>query len=233
MEGEVTTTPELKEALSVTRPMTSLRVQVVEKLRNAILDGHLAPGARLTEREVGDMVGVSRTLVREALRQLEAEGLVENVPYRGPVVAKISSDEARQLYEIRAALEGWAAKSFAENATDEELARLIKSVDDLAEARSRGNAEELLSKLEVFHEVLLSGAGNPMLSSYLHSLRGRLRRLRHISLAQPGRPERTVEEKRALLAALTERDGEKARQSLERYILDPAKAVQAALEQQG
>lgn len=228
----MTTTTELKEALSVTRPMTSLRVQVVEKLRSAILDGHIPPGARLTEREVGELVGVSRTLVREALRQLEAEGLVENIPYRGPVVAKISPLEARQLYEIRAALEGWAAKSFAEQATPEDLARLVKSVDDLAEAGKRSDAEELLSKLEVFHEILLSGAGNPMLTSYLHSLRGRLRRLRRVSLAQPGRPKRTIEEKRILLAALAERDGEKARRARENYILDAAKAVELALEQQ-
>lgn len=228
----MTSNNELKETLSVTRPQTSLRVQVVEKLRNAILDGHIAPGVRLTEREVGELVGVSRTLVREALRQLEAEGLVDNVPYRGPSVARISPQEARQLYEIRAALEGWAAKSFAEQASAEDFERLRRSVEDLAVAQQAGDTSELLSKLEIFHEILLGGAGNPMLSNYLQSLRGRLRRLRHVSLAQPGRPQRTVEEKRILLAALAERDGEKARRARERYILDAAKAVQAALEQQ-
>lgn len=228
----MTADEELKEALSVTRPRASLRMQVVDKLRQAILDGHFPPGTRLTERRVGELVGVSRTLVREALRQLEAENLVDNVPYRGPVVAKISAQEARQLYEIRAALEGWAAKQFAEQASPEDFARLAHSVDDMAAAQQRGDLQALQAELEVFHEILLSGSGNAMLSSYLHSLRDRLLRLRRVSLAQPGRPERTVAEKRVLLQALAEHDGEKARRAREKYILDAAEAVEAVLRQQ-
>jgi DNA-binding transcriptional regulator YhcF (GntR family) len=95
----VTTAEQLKQTLSVLRPVGSLRTQAVDKLRQAIIDGHFAPGTRLTERELCGLLGVSRTLVREALRQLEAEGWVENVPYRGPIVATISADEARQLYQ--------------------------------------------------------------------------------------------------------------------------------------
>src|SRR5262245_57775375 len=130
----MTTPLQLKRALSVSRPVVTLRTQAVEKLRQAIIDGHLVPGARLTERELCELLGVSRTLVRETLGQLEAEGWVENVPYRGPIVAATSADEARQLYEIRAALEGWAAKHCAEQATDDDLGELSALVDQLATA---------------------------------------------------------------------------------------------------
>src|SRR5689334_22743137 len=87
-----------------------LRQQVDDGLRQAIISGRLAPGARLTERELTEMMGVSRTVIREALRQLESEGLVAIIPHKGPVVRALSLDEARDLYSIRAVLEGFAAR---------------------------------------------------------------------------------------------------------------------------
>jgi DNA-binding GntR family transcriptional regulator len=215
--------------MSVSRPVGNLRTQVVEKLRQAIVDGHFAPGVRLIERELCDLLGVSRTLVREALRQLEAEGWVENVPYRGPIVAATSTDEARQLYEIRAVLEGWAAQCCAENATDKDLAELSGLVEQLDAAEQRGNLKQMLDVLDAFHEKLLQAADNQMLSSYLQSLRGRLRRLRGVSLRQAGRAQQTIEEKRILLEALKQRDGKKARKAREKHVLNAARNVTAAL----
>ena len=95
-----------------------LRLQVLDGLRRAIIDGRLAPGARLTERELTEMMGVSRTVIREALRQLETEGLIANVPNKGPVVRALSLAEARDLYMIRAVLEGLGARLFVTNADD-------------------------------------------------------------------------------------------------------------------
>lgn len=226
----VTSSDQLKQVLSVARPVGTLRTQAVEKLRQAIVDGHFAPGLRLTERELCGLLGVSRTLVREALRQLEAEGWIENAPYRGPIVAAISADEARQLYEIRAALEGWAAKQCAEHATDEDLRELTGFVERLAAAEPRGDLNEMLAVIDAFHERFLQAAGNPMLTTYLQSLRSRLRRLRRVSLSQPGRARQSVEEKRALLAALKARDGEKARRAREIHVLAASRNVAAALD---
>jgi len=225
----VTTSEQLKRALSVARPIGTLRTQAVDNLRRAIIKGHFAPGVRLTERELCELLGVSRTLVREALRQLEAEGWIENVPYRGPTVAAISVDEARQLYEIRAALEGFAAKRCAEQATAKDLAALSALIDDLAAAETRNDLPRMLDVLDEFHEKLLQAAGNQMLTTYLHSLRSRLRRLRDVSLRQPGRARATLEEKRVLLAALSERDGEKARALREAHVLTAARNVVKAL----
>jgi DNA-binding GntR family transcriptional regulator len=229
-EGPVTAADQLKRALSVSRPVGTLRTQAVEKLRQAIIDGHFAPGVRLTERELCELLGVSRTLVREALRQLEAEGWIENVPYRGPTVAMTSADEARQLYEIRAALEGFAAKQCAERATKDDLDELGVLIDRLAEGQQNDDLPRMLDVLDAFHEKLLQAAGNPMMTTYLHSLRGRLRRLRGVSLRQPGRALQTVEEKRVLLRALKQRDGDKARQAREQHVLTAARNVVKALE---
>jgi DNA-binding GntR family transcriptional regulator len=220
---------QLKQALAVSRPVGNLRTQVVAKLRGAIVDGHFAPGIRLIERELCDLLGVSRTLIREALRQLEAEGWVENVPYRGPTVATTSADEARQLYEIRAVLEGWAAQRCAENATDEGLAELSGLIEQLAAAERHGDLKQMMDVLDAFHKKLLQSAGNQMLTTYLDSLRSRLRRLRGVSLRQPGRARQTIEEKRILLEALKQRDGKKARKAREQHVLTAARNVTAAL----
>jgi DNA-binding GntR family transcriptional regulator len=223
---------QLKQALAVARPVGNLRTQVVAKLRGAIVDGHFPPGIRLIERELCELLGVSRTLIREALRQLEAEGWVENVPYRGPTVAATSADEARQLYEIRAVLEGWAAQRCAENATDEDRTELSELVEQLAAAERQGDLKQMMEILDGFHEKLLQSAGNQMLTTYLESLRSRLRRLRAVSLRQPGRARQTIEEKRILLEAIKQRDGKKARKAREQHVLNAARNVTAALVEQ-
>jgi DNA-binding transcriptional regulator YhcF (GntR family) len=112
----------------VERP-AALRDQVVGNLRNAIINGQFAPGARLVERQMCELLGVSRTLVREALRQLEAEGWIRILPYRGPVVITMTPDEVRDLYEVRSALEGIAAQRAATRATPEQLDRLEAAVE--------------------------------------------------------------------------------------------------------
>src|SRR4029077_9690837 len=92
-------------SLLVDRPWPRLRERVVEILRSAIRRGQFAPGERLTERKLGMLVGVSRTVIREALRQLEADGLVDNIPYRGPSVAVYSREQVIEIYDVRNALE--------------------------------------------------------------------------------------------------------------------------------
>src|SRR6185369_7343119 len=104
-------------ALRVERTPALIRSQVLENLRQAILDRRLAPGQRLIERELVELTGVSRTSVREALRELAAEGLVTAIPNRGTIVTSVSAEEARQLYEVRSALEALAGRLFVANAS--------------------------------------------------------------------------------------------------------------------
>src|ERR1700688_5088920 len=92
-----------------------LRRQVLEELRQSIIAGRLVPGARLIERQLIAMMGVSRTVIREALRQMESEGLVANIPNKGPVVRELTLAEANDLYSIRAVLEGLSARLFTDH----------------------------------------------------------------------------------------------------------------------
>lgn len=120
---------------------TSMRVerstvgrQVADRLREAVSDGRLPAGERLTERALCEMTGAGRASVREALRALEAEGVIENSPHRGPTVPRVSAAQARNLYAVRAVLEGFAARSFAVNAGDADRASLDAALDALAKA---------------------------------------------------------------------------------------------------
>ena len=135
-----------------------VRSQVLEVLREAILSFRFAPGQRLIERELIDMTGVSRTTIREVLRELAAEGLVRTIPQKGAVVVSLTPEEAEELYEIREVLEGHLAKRFVERATDAQvvaLRRAFTQLEDVVE-RQEGTVAVLRAK-DVLYEVLLTG----------------------------------------------------------------------------
>src|SRR5919197_2931132 len=113
-----------ESSMRVGRVAAPLREQVLEVLRQAILDFRFKPGQRLIERELVEQIGVSRTTIREVLRELAAEGLVTTVPQKGAIVAVPSAQEAAELYEVRAALEALAARRFVEQATPQRVAEL-------------------------------------------------------------------------------------------------------------
>lgn len=200
--------------LEVQRQAAPLRQQVLDGLRQAIIDGRLAPGARLTERELTEMMGVSRTVVREALRQLETEGLIAIVPNKGPVVRELTLDEAKDLYQIRAVLEGLAARLFVENADDAQVKRLAQALDVVAGAYARGDAQQVLETKNRFYDALYQGARSDTLGSMLATLHARIWRWRALGLTHPERSgERSAESVRnlrAMLAAIKKRDADGA-----------------------
>lgn len=200
--------------VAIPRSPAPLRLQVLEELRQSIIAGRLQPGARLVERELIGMLGVSRTVIREALRQLESEGLVAIIPNKGPVVRELTLAEARELYTIRAVLEGLAARLFVENATPEQLQQLQQALEQIAAAYREGGTEMVLETKNRFYEVLSEGAGSGTLSSMLGSLHGRIRRWRALGLSHPQRsPQRSresIENLRGVLDALRRGDAEAA-----------------------
>src|SRR3954462_12762351 len=121
------------------RSTAPLRKQVLEDLREAIISGRLAPGVRLIERELIGMLEVSRTVVREALRQLQSEGLIAEDAKKGMVVRSLGIAEARDLYAIRALLEGLAARLFVEQAGDVQVKRLGEALERTVEAYDKGD----------------------------------------------------------------------------------------------
>jgi len=187
-----------------------LRKLVADNIRNAIISSKFAPGARLKEHELVSWTGVSRTVVREALRQLEAEGVVANIPNKGPVVASVTPEEARCHYEVRAALESLVARAAAENITKEDTVRLKQIAVDLRKSFERGSVEKMLKVKNELDDVLLSMSHNALLNGFLQLIHARLAYLRPLVLRQGDRLRENVEEIDALIDAILAGDGKKA-----------------------
>lgn len=192
------------------RHAAPLRHQVLEALRTAIVEGRLVPGQRLIERTLTAMYGVSRTVIREALRQLESEGLVETIAHRGPVVRELTAGEARELYAIRAALEGLAARLFAGQAGAAQLRELAAAVAEVARAHRANDAGAMLAAKSRFYAVMYEGAGSAVLSQMLATLHARIARWRRLGLTHPQRSRQRSSESlrdlRAIVAAIRRRD---------------------------
>lgn len=199
---------------AIPRAAAPLRRQVADELRQSIINGRLAPGARLVERELIAMMGVSRTVIREALRQLESEGLVAMIPNKGPVVRELTLAEAKDLYSIRAVLEGLAARLFVENADEAQFRKLQTALTVTAAAYKAADPEVLLGAKNRFYDVLFEGAGSETLSSMIATLHARIRRWRALGLAHPKRSPRRSQESikglRAVVMAIKARDVEQA-----------------------
>ena len=191
----------------------------------------LKPEQRLVERELIEQTGVSRTTIREVLRQLAAEGLVTTIPHKGTVVASPSVERAAELYEVRAVLEGMAARQFAERATDVHLRALRRAFEGIERrARSgRPNSQAMLEAKRHFYDALFEGAANGTIQSLVESLQARVTVLRAASLSQPGRAAKTVEEVRAIVEALEQRDGDAAAAACVHHVNEAARTVFEAM----
>ncbi|WP_102225227.1 GntR family transcriptional regulator [Acidimangrovimonas sediminis] len=188
----------------------TLRRQVEDALRQAILSGRYAPGERLVERELCEALGVSRTSVREALRKLEAEKLVRIIPHKGPMVASIGVEEARELYALRGLLEGYAAREFALNGSPGALAEFGRAASRLREAAATGETERVLEAKGKLYDIMLGHCGNALLREVLQSFYSRINLLRATSLMHPDRLPHSLSEIDQLAAALAVRDADEA-----------------------
>ncbi|MBO9578859.1 MAG: GntR family transcriptional regulator [Microbacteriaceae bacterium] len=210
----------------VDRVAAPLREQVIGALRAAILDFRLTPGQRLVERELIEQLGVSRTTVREALRELTSEGLVTVVPQRGAVVAAPSLAEAEDLYEIRAVLESLLVERFVERASDEQIERLAAAVEDFAHATAgTSDIRVMLDAKDGFYEVIIEGAASPALQSIVESLQARVRLLRATSMGEPGRAEEAAEELRRVANAARARKAAEAARACATHVRNAAKTA--------
>lgn len=201
-----------------------VRDKVVDALRQAILDGVLGPGRRLTEKELTELTGVSRTSVREALRGLQAEGLVEESPSRGLRVAVPTAEEIEQIYEVRAELEPLAVRLFVERASQREVDELASAVDDLNPQGDINN--EVLDRL---NQVLLLGCRNPILEEVLGRLYSRIHALRRISASTPGRMAVAKQEYADLVQAIQRRSAADAADADRRHITTARASAKIAM----
>ncbi|WP_396658336.1 GntR family transcriptional regulator [Microbacterium sp.] len=203
----------------VGRVAAPLREQVIQALRQAILDFKLQPGQRLVERELMEQLGVSRTTVREALRELTSEGLVTVVPQRGAVVATPDPDDAVDLYEVRAGLESLVVQRFVERASDQQVRRLEAAVQGFEDASIRtADIRTILAAKDQFYVVLIEGAGSAVLQQLLEGIQARVQILRATSLSEEGRTFAAVRELRGIVEAIAARDAPLAAQRTTEHI---------------
>ncbi len=197
----------------VGRIAAPLREQVIASLRQAILDFKLKPGQRLVERELIEQLGVSRTTIREALRELTSEGLVTVVPQKGAVVATPTLDDAIDLYEVRAALESLVVQRFVERASDAQVERLRAAVERFHDATIRtADIRQILAAKDLFYVVLIEGAASSALQQLLEGIQARVQVLRASSLSEEGRTFAAVRELQAVVEAIAARDAPLAAQ---------------------
>jgi len=187
-----------------------LRKQVIELLRSAIISFEYEPGQRLVERELCERFEVSRTVIREVLRHLEAEGLIDLVPNRGPIVSLTTSDDAIALYEVRETLEALAARCCAQRATEAQKKALRNALQVVAVAYREGELLDELAAKDEFYRVLCDGAANPVIGSMLRTVQARVQMLRGLSLKTRGRPEESLAELERVVAAIEAGDQETA-----------------------
>jgi DNA-binding GntR family transcriptional regulator len=206
-----------------------LRQSVVGKVRDAILTGHYLRGARLPEKELCDLTGVSRTLIREALRQLEAERLVEVVPNRGPFVVEIPVEQAAGIYLVREQLEGLAAELFAAKATAEQRKQLELAFSKLRKAIISRKSLEVLRGKDAFYQAILEGAGNAALNAAVTVVMGQVRLLQASWQRDPGRDSTLVLELGALVSALVAGNVAKSRALSDAHVKNAAKVALSRL----
>lgn len=212
-------------SMRVERKFLTLRERAADVIRQAIIDHRLPPGTHLKERELCEMLGVSRTSVREALRHLETERLILTIPHRGPVVASLSPAEAKQLYQVRAVLEGLVGEQFALNATREQVAELKRLSREMASSAKRGQPEATLEIISTFYAVLFEGSGNQVCADILMSLNTRISILRRLSLSSKGRPKTMIREVEAIVATAEARNPEQMKQACIRHVEGACKAA--------
>lgn len=200
--------------------VNSLRGRVFSQLQNDILNGRYAPGDSLIETRLSEDMGVSRTPVREAIRQLELEGLVQSIPNKGAVVKGISSQDIEDIYTIRMMIEGLAARWAAEKITPEELAELKEAVELEEFYTIKNDTNHLLKFDSRFHDIIFKASKSKPLMHMLSTFHLYIQRARNASLELPERAKAVLEEHKAILQAIIDREPEKAEQLTTRHIMN-------------
>lgn len=175
------------------------------RLLEAIRSGELAPGTRLTETDIAQWLNISRTPVREAIRRLEADGLVNHLPRAGALVRQLSCSEIMELYEVRVVLEGTAARLAARSASELEIEELAAVNTEMEQAE--GDGARLFEQNRQFHAALIDAARNRYLMKSLNAVQTTLLILGPSTLAESGRAREAVVEHQAVIEALRRRDG--------------------------
>lgn len=200
------------------QPRKSSTVGIYERLRRAIVDFELAPGARITETELAEIFGISRTPVREALHRLENEGLISIRPKQGCFVRDVDIHQISNYYDVRIALEVMAVELACKNMPDEVIAQLSDTWNPANRPKRFKNLDEIKVLEEVFHAMIAEYSGNPVLASYLKDVNDHIRSVRRLGFPDEKSIVETYAEHYRICKLLKKRDARAAREEMIRHI---------------
>ncbi|AXK32512.1 GntR family transcriptional regulator [Streptomyces armeniacus] len=208
-----------------------MQSRVIDEMRRRIIKGDIKPGAPLSELALAEEFGVSRTPVREALKQLQTEGLVEIRPRVGTFVTAPSRREITELFEMKELLEGAAARLLAQRGRVPEIDGLERNLHEADDAVARGDQGRYAELVQEFHDLLIAGADNSKLEAHYRMLMNQLAysRLVNTSLSQPGRPLQSDREHHLVLELILEKDGYSAEQVMREHVRASRRALLAGL----
>ncbi|HLH71483.1 MAG TPA: GntR family transcriptional regulator [Candidatus Dormibacteraeota bacterium] len=199
-------------------PRGPLHLEIYHEIKRAVLSGELPPGSVLSEAELSRRWSVSRTPIREAIRQLELEDLITWEPRRGATVTQVTVRGLRDMVELRQALEGLAVRLAAERRTDEDLAELQSILDRIDAAHRRGDIPATIELDDAFHRRIALASGNRLLAASADRLLDRVRFARSMARRVPGRQEEFQREHAAILRAIAARDPEVAERAMTEHV---------------
>jgi DNA-binding GntR family transcriptional regulator len=217
------------EDLRIVANPTLVRDHALDKLRTAIATGLYKPGTRLVERELCDALGVSRTSVREAMRQLQSEGLIETGTRRAIIVSVLSAKDAEDIYTLREMVETTAIRRFVERDDQKAVKRLQAAYKAIGRSAGKGDLPALSEMAGAFYEEILDGSGSKVVRETGRQLLKRVSYLRLASMAEPQRVENGLAEWDAIVDAVVAGDADAAADALGRHIRNSRGAVVAKL----
>jgi DNA-binding GntR family transcriptional regulator len=202
----------------------TLREKVAELLREAIIQQKIKPGERVTELEIASRYGLSRTPIREAFRQLESEGFLNIIPRKGAIVAELDAKDIKDFYEIKAVLEGYAARIAAERITDVEINQLERLSQKMKDHAAKMDVAGLTKDHNEFHNLILEICGNQKITTVVSNLVQQFLRFRFFVSSSSSLNKMHADHDR-IIAAFKARDGEMA----EKYVIANAKLGEEVL----
>jgi DNA-binding GntR family transcriptional regulator len=213
----------MADVITIPRPV--LHQAVAVRLRQRIVEGHLAPGTKLNERELSELLQVSRTPLREALKMLAAEGLVELLPNRGAVVAQMSEQDVADTFELIAGLEGQSGELAAQRITPGQLAEVRALHYEMLAAYTRRDLPTYYRLNALIHSHINTAAGNRVLTQTWANVNARLQALRFRSNFDEAKWQRAVHEHEQMVALLAARDAKGLRALMVMHLLHKRDAV--------
>jgi DNA-binding GntR family transcriptional regulator len=208
----------------------SLHNEAVARIRDMIMEGRLEPGSKVSEKELCELFGISRTPLREALKVLATEGLIVLLPNRGARVARLTGKDMADLFQVMGEMEGLAGELACAKITDEAVNEISARHHEMLAHHARGDRSAYFAANQAIHEAIIAAADNSVLTVMYESLRGRIRPARFMANVTRERWDQAVREHGEILEVLSRRDGVRLRGLLQEHLRHKYEALTVSAE---